>query len=155
MFVKMLTAMAGDSFSYGHNEVVEVPAKIGRAWVSAGLAEETKPVDVLEAEATKHAGLAKQAVTQLKAAQAELAALKTQFAASQDALKAASDQLAEAHAAISAHAEEIVIIEAKLAAEKEAKLSALEDLDEAKADVEALTAQLAALKASADPQGQT
>lgn len=153
MFVKMLTAMAGDAFSYDHSQVVEVSSKIGKAWVAAGLAEETKPIDVLEAEATKHAGAAKEAVTKLKVAQVEVVTVKADLSAVQDALKASADQLAQAHAANGALLAEIDDLKAQLAAAKEATLTALEDLDEARSAASALAAEMVALKADAQ-QGQ-
>lgn len=155
MFVKMLTAMAGDAFSYDHGAVVEVSAKHGKAWVAAGLAEETKPTDVLEAEAEKQAGVAKEAVAKLKTAERDAAALKADLSAAQEQTTSALGKLAEAEATTAALAAEVETLKADLGAEKEAKLTALEELVEARDASEALSAELTALKAAAADQGQS
>lgn len=40
MQVKMLTAMAGDAFSYRRGDIVSVKKVIGEAWILANIAEE-------------------------------------------------------------------------------------------------------------------
>lgn len=153
MFVKMLTAMAGDAFSYDHGQVVEVSNKVGKAWVAAALAEETKPVDVLEAEATKHAGVAREAVAKLRASQSEVVTFKADLSAVREALQASADQLTQAHAANGALAAEVEGLKGELATAKEATLTALEDLAEARDANAALAVEIATLKTAAQ-QGQ-
>ncbi|PVM90668.1 hypothetical protein [Caulobacter endophyticus] len=153
MYVKMLTAMAGASFSHGHGDVVEVKADVGRAWIKAGLAEETKPSDVLEAEATRQAGVAKEAVKKLKVVEAEQITLRADFSAVSDRLEAAAAEVAEAKAENEALAAEVEALKADLAMAKEDRLTALEDLETVQATADRLAAQLAALTAAGEGQG--
>ncbi|PLR25070.1 hypothetical protein SGCZBJ_12600 [Caulobacter zeae] len=153
MYVKMLTAMAGASFSYGHGDVVEVKSAIGRAWIEAGLAEETKPSDVLEAEATRQAGVAKEAVKKLKTAEGELIALRADLSAVSGRLEAAAAEVAEAKATNEALAAEVEALKADLATAKEERLTALEDLENVQATADRLAGQLAALTAAGEGQG--
>ncbi|ATC26491.1 hypothetical protein [Caulobacter vibrioides] len=146
MFVKMLTAMAGDSFSYDHGAVVEVSAKYGKAWIAAGLAEETRPTDVLEAEVDKQAGVAKEAVAKFKVAERDLAIHKADLATARQQIEALTGQLSEAQAATQALATEVEELKAALGDEKEAKLTALEELDTERAAKEILEKELEALK---------
>lgn len=147
MFVKMLTAMAGDSFSYDHGAVVEVSARHGKAWIAAGLAEETRPTDVLEAEVDKHAGLAKEAVTKFKAAERDLAAHKTDLAGARQQIEALAGQLSEAQAGNQALAAQAETVKSELATASDAATQATARVAELEVEVARLTAELEALKA--------
>ena len=40
--IKLLTSIASSEWSYAFGEVVDVEEKLGKAWVSSGIAEEVK-----------------------------------------------------------------------------------------------------------------
>lgn len=84
MFVKMLTAMAGDSFSYDHGAVVEVEAKMGKAWIKAGIAEAAPDSEALKTQLAT----ASDTATQANARIAELEAEVERLTAELEALKA-------------------------------------------------------------------
>lgn len=71
--IQMLTAMAGEGFSYSHGQKVSVPPKIADAWIKAGLARECDNEETATARAD---GLAHS----LKSAEAECEALRARVA---------------------------------------------------------------------------
>ncbi|UHC14432.1 hypothetical protein LRS73_17950 [Methylobacterium currus] len=83
MQVRMLTGMAGDSFSYHAGETVTVPDAVGEAWKAAGLAE-TPP----RAEA------AERAAKDLRAQVQDLTARLAESEADRDALRHQVEALA-------------------------------------------------------------
>lgn len=78
MFVRMLTSMAGDSFSHAYGDIVEVTDTIGKAWIEAGIAEKPPAAAVSEKAA--------------KDAKRKVVELTEQLTAAQDDHKAAAGQ---------------------------------------------------------------
>lgn len=91
MFIRMLTAMAGGSFSYAHGETVQVEDAIGKAWIRAGLAE-----------ASPSAAAAERAAKDLQAQVTDLQDALHEAEADRDALRDQVAVLAEQNAALTA-----------------------------------------------------
>ncbi|MGY2051687.1 hypothetical protein [Methylobacterium sp. JK268] len=89
MYVRLLTAMAGDAFSYLPGDVIDVPDATAAAWIAADLAEEPPK-----------AAASEKAAKDLRARVAELEAQLADATADCDALREQVEALATANAAL-------------------------------------------------------
>ncbi|RVU17491.1 hypothetical protein [Methylobacterium oryzihabitans] len=81
MFIRMLTSLAGDAFSYDHGETVAVDNAIGRAWIAAGIAEAAPATAAAEKAARDLRGQVEDLTARLADAEADRDALREQVAA--------------------------------------------------------------------------
>lgn len=98
MFIRMLTAMAGEGFSYGYGETVAVEDRIGKAWIKASVAE-LAPTAAASERAAKDLA---ERVADLEAALAEAEADRD---ACREQATGLAQRVAELEAALAAHAE--------------------------------------------------
>ncbi|ACL62067.1 hypothetical protein [Methylobacterium nodulans] len=91
MYVRMLTAMAGDAFSHLPGDLVDVPEATAEAWKTAGLAEDPPK-----------AAASEKAAKDLRARVAELEAQLAEALADRDALRQQIEVLAAANADLTA-----------------------------------------------------
>jgi chromosome segregation ATPase len=128
--VRMLTAMAGEDFSYLPGETIPVPGDVADAWIPAGIAVEGTDATAIALTLTD---------TEVRLADAEQQLAEA--AGDRDAAKSQAEQLVEQMAA---GGERLAEVEAALEQLRTEHAAAVEDRDAMKSQAETLAEQLVA-----------